>query len=107
MGTADQTSPVFVCGVSQHLLVTTEMLVCVRADDNLILQFGRTGKNMFTMDYRWPLTPFQGRPPCVAHASMMHLALSYSAHAAWAFKIKMCVLFVVRNVQMSVLHYCI
>jgi len=34
--------------------------------DTIILQFGRTGKNKFTIDYRWPLTSFQAFSICLS-----------------------------------------
>ena len=27
--------------------------------DAILLQFGRVGKDEFTMDFQWPMTPFQ------------------------------------------------
>ena len=36
-------------------------------DDTLIyLQFGRTEKESFNMDYQWPLTPFQAFAICLS-----------------------------------------
>ena len=32
---------------------------CGRADDSVVLQFGKVGKDDFTMDFQWPLSPFQ------------------------------------------------
>ena len=41
----------------------------VRADDAVLLQFGRVGKDLFTMDFQWPLSPLQGeRLPDVERA---------------------------------------
>lgn len=34
--------------------------------DEVVLQFGRVGKNKFTMDLRYPLNPFQAFAICVA-----------------------------------------
>ncbi len=40
--------------------------VCVRrmparpSDEAVLLQFGRVGKDLFTMDFQWPLSPLQG-----------------------------------------------
>ncbi len=31
-------------------------------DDNVVLQFGRVGKDLFTMDFAHPLSPLQGMP---------------------------------------------
>jgi tubby-related protein 1 len=38
---------------------------CVE-DETVVLQFGRVGKNEFTMDVRWPLSPFQAFSICAA-----------------------------------------
>ena len=34
--------------------------------DTVILQFGRVGKHQFTMDYHWPLSPFQAFSICLS-----------------------------------------
>jgi tubby and related proteins len=34
--------------------------------DTVVLQFGRTGKDTFTMDYRWPLSPLQAFSICIS-----------------------------------------
>jgi len=34
--------------------------------DSVVLQFGKTGKNDFSMDVRWPLSPFQAFSICTA-----------------------------------------
>lgn len=34
-------------------------LVDVNQPDKTLLQFGRVGKHSFTMDLRWPLSPYQ------------------------------------------------
>jgi len=34
-------------------------LVVPEEQDKIMLQFGRVGKDEFTMDYQWPLSPFQ------------------------------------------------
>ncbi|GFQ03909.1 tubby-like F-box protein 14 [Phtheirospermum japonicum] len=34
--------------------------------DKNILQFGKVGKNMFTMDYRYPLSAFQAFAMCLS-----------------------------------------
>ena len=36
-------------------------LVTTVDQESVILQFGRVGKDDFTMDYQWPLSPFQGK----------------------------------------------
>jgi hypothetical protein len=35
------------------------------SDDKVILQFGKVGKDMFTMDYRYPLSAFQAFAICL------------------------------------------
>lgn len=34
--------------------------------DTVILQFGRVGKDLFTMDYQWPLSPLQAFAICLS-----------------------------------------
>jgi hypothetical protein len=34
--------------------------------DKIILQFGKVGKDMFTMDYRYPLSAFQAFAICLS-----------------------------------------
>jgi tubby-related protein 1 len=34
-------------------------LVTPDDDERVILQFGRVGKDLFTMDFQWPLSPLQ------------------------------------------------
>lgn len=34
--------------------------------DKVILQFGKVGKDMFTMDYRYPLSAFQAFAICLS-----------------------------------------
>ena len=29
------------------------------AEEHVVLQFGKVGKDEFTMDYRWPMSPLQ------------------------------------------------
>jgi hypothetical protein len=36
-----------------------------QSDDKVILQFGKVGKDMFTMDYRYPLSAFQAFAICL------------------------------------------
>lgn len=36
-----------------------------RGDDDVLLQFGKVGNNMFTMDYRQPLSAFQAFAICL------------------------------------------
>ena len=40
----------------------------VSPDDHeaVLLQFGRTGKDVFTMDYQWPLSPLQAFSICMS-----------------------------------------
>lgn len=40
----------------------------IRADDenNVILQFGRVGKDQFSMDFQYPLSPFQAFAICLS-----------------------------------------
>ena len=38
----------------------------VPADDSVVLQFGRVGKDLFTMDYQWPLSPLQAFAICLS-----------------------------------------
>nr|KAJ0185873.1 hypothetical protein LSAT_V11C900503380 [Lactuca sativa] len=35
--------------------------------DKVILQFGKVGKDMFTMDYRYPLSAFQAFAICLSN----------------------------------------
>jgi hypothetical protein len=35
-------------------------------DDDVILQFGKIGKDLFTMDYRYPISAFQAFAICVS-----------------------------------------
>ena len=42
-------------------------LVCESlTGEDVVLQFGRVGKNKFTMDVKYPLSPFQVEFDCVA-----------------------------------------
>jgi hypothetical protein len=41
-------------------------LVSPEDHDSVLLQFGRTGKDMFTMDYQWPLSPLQAYSICMS-----------------------------------------
>eukprot|EP01138_Halocafeteria_seosinensis_P015406 gb/GECG01015723.1/.p1 GENE.gb/GECG01015723.1/~~gb/GECG01015723.1/.p1 ORF type:complete len:139 (+),score=7.03 gb/GECG01015723.1/:1-417(+) len=41
-------------------------LVTPEDHDRVILQFGRTAKDLFTMDVRWPLSPLQAFGICVS-----------------------------------------
>lgn len=41
-------------------------LVSPEDHDSVLLQFGRTGKDMFTMDYQWPLSPVQAFSICMS-----------------------------------------
>lgn len=34
--------------------------------DTVVLQFGRTAKDTFTMDYQWPLSPLQAFAICLS-----------------------------------------
>ena len=34
--------------------------------DAVVLQFGRVGKDLFTMDYQYPLSPFQAFAICLS-----------------------------------------
>ena len=38
----------------------------MHADDSVVLQFGRVGKDLFTMDYQWPLSPLQAFAICLS-----------------------------------------
>jgi hypothetical protein len=35
-------------------------------DDDVILQFGKIGKDLFTMDYRYPISAFQAFAICLS-----------------------------------------
>lgn len=41
-------------------------LVSPEDHEAVLLQFGRTGKDMFTMDYQWPLSPLQAYAICMS-----------------------------------------
>lgn len=41
-------------------------LVSPEDEDKIILQFGRVGKDLFTMDFSYPLTPFQAFAICLS-----------------------------------------
>lgn len=41
-------------------------LVSAEDQETVLLQFGRTGKDTFTMDYQWPLCPLQAFAICVS-----------------------------------------
>lgn len=34
--------------------------------ENVLLQFGRVGKDVFNMDYQWPLSPLQAFAICLS-----------------------------------------
>lgn len=34
--------------------------------ETVLLQFGRTGKEQFTMDFQWPLSPLQAFATCLS-----------------------------------------
>ena len=40
--------------------------LCVENEDEVILQFGRVGKDRFSMDCKFPLSPFEAFAICVA-----------------------------------------
>ena len=40
-----------------HASVKNFQLVSPDDHDTVVLQFGRTGKDGFSMDYQWPLSP--------------------------------------------------
>ena len=42
-----------------HASVKNFQLVSPDDHDTVVLQFGRTGKDGFSMDYQWPLSPLQ------------------------------------------------
>lgn len=41
-------------------------LVLAEDEDQVVLQFGRVGKELFTMDFAWPLTPLQAFGICLS-----------------------------------------
>jgi len=41
-------------------------LVSPEDHEAVLLQFGRTGKDVFTMDYQWPLSPLQAFSICMS-----------------------------------------
>ncbi|CAM9793425.1 unnamed protein product [Heterosigma akashiwo] len=41
-------------------------MFCHDTDDDTTLQFGRVGKNRFTLDFKYPLSPLQAFSICLA-----------------------------------------
>lgn len=41
-------------------------LVSPEDHEAVLLQFGRTGKDIFSMDYQWPLSPLQAFSICMS-----------------------------------------
>jgi hypothetical protein len=41
------------------VIMVTARCVCAGLGDEVLMQFGRVDKNRFTMDVRYPLSPFQ------------------------------------------------
>lgn len=41
-------------------------LVTPEDHERIVLQFGRVGKDLFTMDFQWPLSPLQAFGICVS-----------------------------------------
>jgi hypothetical protein len=62
-------------------------LVSPEDHEAVLLQFGRTGKDMFTMDYQWPLSPLQAFSICMSSfdyklACEVSLVFGLSMHSA-------------------------
>lgn len=49
-----------------QLVASPENGVCGPEHDKVILQFGKVGKDVFTMDYRYPISAFQAFAICLS-----------------------------------------
>lgn len=49
-----------------QLVAAVENGDSVQEDENVILQFGKVGKDVFTMDYQYPLSAFQAFAICLS-----------------------------------------